>query len=305
MSFIYDPNAQQDKLYIGEPISAEDNSLIALKNAMTAASLGRGFVPSMPMFPKIDLLFDESGRFVNKFSSYAGLSEERVVHFKQSNRTYLMILHGDTLIFDDELDVGQEGNIIMYGEDRSEKRRTQRLVDVMYQGILPDGSNIARFHYEDIKNWEELPDRYLVMVEFDRVKKAPKGMATLDEHLKSSPLLEMRLGGPENAYDLSQGFKEYLGIEAFECAHDFELRGDKTGRGKFIWITRKGFSTQPSNYPGNFIAFAQEDVDPRFEEGQENAFFSRLNKMGVGEIAFPFRETKFEGYPAVQRPFWK
>jgi hypothetical protein len=183
-----------------------------------------GFVASMPqlLHARANASFDNE---IWDTWFITANSEESLVKTVQGNRV-AVVVHGGGIFSTPErfrtlylASVGRtstDGFTGLFGAKIPDKE-AHNIVD----GVLPGGSEIPMYSYDEIRNGaSDLPRQYGVVMDFELAKSSKCGFVTFDD-LKDDPLMIVRAGGPAPAAAYLDRAEEFYGTKEMGSWHRF------------------------------------------------------------------------------------
>ena len=236
----------------------------ALRQALEYAG-DDGFVVSMPQLLHARVNADYGNEIWNTWF-FTSNSEESLVTTKQGNQVAVMV-HGGGIFATPE----RFRKLYLSNVNRSCKtgftglfgaKITEREARDMVEGMLPDGTQIPVFPFDEIKRGvANLPRRYAIVMDFAMARKSKHGYASFDE-LKNDPLMIARAGGVDAAAAYLDKAKGYYNTEVMGSWHRFnDMNPD-----------------QPQTYIQflfDCLGGASDKVDPaRRQQGESESWFT-------------------------------
>ena len=153
-----------------------------------------GFVVSLPQLfsARVKASFDNT--IWNNW--YTTLSEESVVFDQKRGKTVVVLIHGGGILDADRIDriFRTSKGMTQDGEGRGGALLSQDEASNIVKGILPDGTQIKMYDYNDYVNETRVPSRHGIILDFDVAKESLDGY-TEYSILKKDPLFIARAGG--------------------------------------------------------------------------------------------------------------
>ena len=213
----------------------------------------KGHIASLPeIFHARVMSLENSFVCTNWFTA---MSEE-IVGTTQSGSKLLVVEHGGGIFSTHERIRKIERRGLINGAGRLSQRDFNNLLN----GKLPDGKEIPVYSYADFIDQGNLPRKYGIILDFDRIKSIQSGLNDIDS-LYENPLIIARAGGQEQAREYLDKVKQIYQEKDLRLYHPFQRVDASKAQGRVLFV----------GCEINFYGNSGLDADGRFIWVQKSA----------------------------------